>query len=187
MHRLHIASTLVVLVLIFAAGTSITRAAIVDANRGQVKFIAHQSEVPLEGSFNRFSADIDLDPAHPQSGKIRVDIDLASVDAGGADANELLKGADFFDVSHFPSASFVATSVQASGDARFQASGPFTLKGHTANLVIAFVARPDSTGLWFEGSAPVSRLAFNVGQRQWSDTSTLDDDVQIQFRVHVMR
>ena len=187
MHRPKVALTAIVLAIVLAAGTNFTRAAVVDANRAQVKFIARQSDVPLEGSFNRFSADVDLDPAHPQDGKVKVDIDLASVDAGGSDANTLLKGADFFDVSRFPNATFVATSIQATGAGNFQAVGPFTLKGHTANLIIAFVARPDNTGLWFEGSAPISRLAFKVGEGQWSDLSTLDDEVQIRFRVHVTR
>ena len=189
MHRLNVAFTALVLAIILAAGagTSFTWAAVVDPNRAQVKFIARQSRVPLEGSFSRFSADVDLDPGHPQDGKIKVDIDLASVDAGGTDANNLLKGAEFFDVTRFPTASFVSTLIQAKGPATFQASGPFTLKGHTANLVIAFVARPDNAGVWFEGTVPVSRLAFKVGQGQWSDTATLDDEVQIQFRVHTTR
>lgn len=187
MHRQIATSIAIFLTIILVAATSITRAAVVDANRAHVRFLARQSEVSLEGSFSRYSVDIDLDPFHPQNGKIKVDIDLASVDAGGADANNLLKGADFFDVGRFPSATFVATSIQAKDATTLQASGPFTLKGHTANLVIAFVARPDTTGVWFEGSVPISRLAFKVGEGQWSDTSTLDDQVQIQFRVHVTR
>jgi len=187
MRRPNFAFPAVVLAIILAAGASFTWAAVVDTNRAQVQFVARQSDVALEGSFDRFSAQIDLDPDHPENGKVKVDIDLASVEAGGADANKLLKGADFFDVTRFPSATFVATSIRATGASRFQAAGPFTLKGHTANLVIAFVARPDNSGLWFEGSAPISRMAFKVGEGQWSDPSTLDDEVQIRFRVHVTR
>jgi len=157
------------------------------AGQGEVKFIAKQSEVSLEGRFNQFSADVELDPQRPQAAKIRVAIDLASVDAGGADANDLLKGRDFFDVARFPSATFTATSVQATGPGTFQASGPFTLKGHTSQLAIVFTTHSDSSGTWYEGAVPISRLAFDVGQGQWSDISTLDDEVRIAFRLHMAR
>jgi len=187
MRRLMIACTATAAAVILWASACVTLAAVADASLGQVKFTAKQSEAALEGSFTRFSADIDLDPVHPQSGKINVAIDLASVEAGGTDANNLLKGRDFFDVTRFPRATFASTSVLATGAGTYQASGPFTLKGHTRQLVIDFIARADRTGLWFEGSAPISRLAFGVGEGQWSDVSTLDDEVQIQFKVYVRR
>ncbi|HYA65585.1 MAG TPA: YceI family protein [Burkholderiaceae bacterium] len=185
MNRWTISCLAVSITAIWSASTSVTAAALADAGRSQVKFIAQQSGAALEGSFHRFSADVDLDPLHPQGARIKVAIDLASVDAGGTDANNLLKGPDFFDVTRFPSATFVASSVVATGPGTYQATGPFTLKGRTAQLVIAFASRTDETGQWFEGNAPISRLAFGVGQGQWSDVSTLDDEVQIQFKVHL--
>lgn len=187
MSRLAVSSATMVVAIVLSTSVSVTVAAFAGASGGGVKFVARQSDVAVEGSFNQFSADVDLDPAHPQTGKIKVAIDLGSVDAGSSDANNLLKGREFFDVTRFPSATFVSTSILATGTGTYQASGPFTLKGHTTNLVIPFVVRSDSNGLWFEGSAPISRLAFKVGEGQWSDTATLDDEVRIQFKVHVPR
>jgi len=187
MNRWTISSLAISIAAILSAATSVTAAALADGASSQVQFLAQQSGAALEGRFTQFSADVELDPVHPQSSRIKVAIDLASVDAGGTDANNLLKGPDFFDVTRFPSATFVATSVQATGPGTYQASGPFTLKGRTAPLVIAFVARPDTTGVWFEGSAPISRLSFKIGEGQWSDVSTLDDEVQIRFKVHLAR
>ena len=161
--------------------------AIADADHSQIKFIARQSEVAVDGRFDRFKADIALDPAHPQGGKVRVAIDLASLQASGSDANDLLKSKEFLDVERFPSATFEATSIQAVPGGRLQASGPFTLKGHSANVVIIFTTRHDASGMWFEGGTTISRLAFKVGEGQWADTSTLDDDVQIRFKLHVAR
>jgi len=187
MNRWSISFLAVSMAAILSVATSVTAAALAEGASGQVQFLAQQSGAALEGRFSQFSADVELDPLHPQSSKIKVAIDLASVDAGGADANNLLKGQDFFDVARFPSATFVATSVQATGPGAYQASGPFTIKGRTAQLVIGFVARSDNTGVWFEGSAPISRLAFKIGEGQWSDVSTLDDEVQMRFKVHVTR
>jgi len=161
--------------------------AIADAGHGQIKFIAHQSEVALDGRFDKFTADIDLDPAHPQGGKVEVAIDLASADAGGPDANSLLKSQEFLDIARFPSATFEATSIEALPDGRLQAKGPLTLKGHSASIVVTFATRRDASGLWFDGGTTISRLAFQVGEGQWADTSTLDDDVQIQFKLPIAR
>lgn len=162
-------------------------AVIADADHSQIKFIARQSAVAVDGRFDKFKADIALDPADPQGGKVRVAIDLASLQASESDANDLLKSKEFLDVEQFPSATFEARSIQAVPGGRLQASGPFTLKGHSADIVIIFTTRRDATGMWFEGGTTISRLAFKVGEGQWADTSTLDDDVQIQFKLHVAR
>lgn len=162
-----------------------TVAAVADASHGEVTFSARQTGAVLDGSFHRFSANIDFDPAHPEKAKIEVGIDLASVDAGGADTDNALKGREFFDVVRYPSASFVATSVTADAGGKYRASGRFTLKGHSENLVILFVARREGPSLWLEGSTAVSRLAYQVGEGQWSDPSELDDEVRIAFRLQV--
>jgi polyisoprenoid-binding protein YceI len=164
---------------------SSTWATAADAAHSQLQFTARESEVPLNGRFEHFAADVEFDPGHLQASKIQVDIETDSVDAGGKDANSLLRSPEFFDAQKFPRASFTSTSVVATGPGAFQASGPFTLKGKTANLVISFTARPDGSGLQFEGTAPISRLAYGVGQGQWADTSTLDDEVAIHFQLRL--
>lgn len=187
MPRSTVRSAAMAVAVVLSAAASVTVAAVADADRSQVRFVATQSDVPLDGSFKRFSVDVDFDPARPQAGRIKVAIELASVDAGGSDANDLLKNRDFFDVGRFPGAAFESTSIQATGNGAFKATGRFTLKGHSADLAFPFAARPDGTGTWFEGSFPISRLAYRVGEGEWSDVSTLADEVQIKFKVHVPR
>jgi polyisoprenoid-binding protein YceI len=162
-------------------------AATVDANASKVRFIARQSDVAVEGAFARFSADVDFDPARPQAGKVHVAIDLASTDAGSGDANRLIQGKEFFDVARFPGATFDATTIAANGQGGFVARGPFTLKGHTQELVLPFTVRTDGAGTWLEGGAPLSRLAYHVGEGQWTDTSTLDDEVRIEFKLRLAK
>jgi polyisoprenoid-binding protein YceI len=151
-----------------------------------LRFIAHQADVPLNGHFRDFKADVSLDPAHPQSGSVRVTIDLASIaTAGGADADNMLRSHDFFDVAHFPTATFASSQIAAIGPGKFQANGTLTLKGQSHPLVLNFEAQTDPGGTWYRGKAPLLRLAYGVGLGEWSDTSTLDDEVQLDFAVHV--
>jgi polyisoprenoid-binding protein YceI len=157
----------------------------VDAGTNRLGFVARQSELDLRGSFRRFSADVDLDPGRLQQGRVRVTIDPASVDAGSGDADSLLRSAAFFDVERFPQAAFESTSIVAGEGGGFLARGPLTMKGHRATVVVAFTARRDAAGVRYEGATRISRLAFGIGEGQWSDTSTLDDDVLIEFTLHV--
>lgn len=175
----------VLLAFALALLASVALAAGTDAGRGQVKFVARQSEVALEGNFRTFRADIDFDPAHPQAGTVKVAIELASADAGGADADNLLKSREFFDVEHFPRATFEANAIAPAANGGFQASGAFTLKGRSAPIVVPFTARRDGATTWYEGGVTLSRLAWHVGEGQWADTGSLDDEVLIQFKVPV--
>jgi len=185
MRRLIVPSAALAIAIGLSAPAPVSMAAAADAAHGQVTFIATQSEAPLEGAFHRFSAHIDFDPDHPQAARIEVEIDVASVDAGGDDADNLLKSREFFDAARFPGATFVATSITPASDGKFQARGQFTLKGHSAPIVIPFAARRDGTSLWLEGGTAISRLAYNVGEGQWSDPSLLEDPVRIKFTLRV--
>jgi len=65
--------------------------------------------------------------------------------------------------------------------------GNFTLKGHSAELLIPFTARAEKDGLRIDGRFPISRRAYGVGVGQWADTGLLADEVQIRFSLFVPR
>ncbi|HEU0282829.1 MAG TPA: YceI family protein, partial [Gallionella sp.] len=46
--------------------------------QSSITFVSKQMGVPVEGSFRKFTARIALDPARPETGTARIDIDLAS-------------------------------------------------------------------------------------------------------------
>lgn len=150
---------------------------------GAIRFTAAQMGSPLQGSFESFTVQVDFDPAHPEKGTVHVQVPVDSVSAGSREANDLLRSAGFFDAAHFPTARFDAEKFVAQPDGRYLAQGSFTLKGRTVTLPVSFSAMSGPQGRWFEGRFGVSRLAFEVGQGEWSDTSTLDDRVEIAFRV----
>lgn len=148
-----------------------------------IGFRASQEGVALEGTFNDFVANLKFDPAHPDAGAVRVSVDVRSVSTGTAAANELIKSPDFFDAATFPQATFEATEFHAQDAGHYVAKGTFTLKGHTITLPVTFATVTSPQGRWFDGSFTISRTSFKVGQGEWSDTSTLDDAVQVQFHI----
>ena len=182
--RAEAAAVLVAAVL--AAGPGVV-AKLASGSGTELKFVASQADVPVEGRFGRFSADVDFDPTKPDQGRVNIAIDVASVDTGSADANDMLRGREFFDAGHYPQATFVSKAIVAEGGGKFRASGQFTLKGRSLPLAVPFTARGDGGGLWLEGSVPVSRLAYQVGQGEWADTGTLADPVLIRFKLYLPR
>jgi len=169
------------LLAVAVIGAAGTRARAPDT--GDIQFTAAQAGTPLRGSFEDFTARVEFDPLHPQSGAVHVQVSVASVSAGSREADALLRSAGFFDAAQFPQASFDAAHFVAQTDGQYLARGSFVLKGHAMEMPVTFAVASDARGRWFNGSFSISRLQFGVGQGEWSDTSTLDDRVEIAFRV----
>ncbi|QNM97348.1 YceI family protein [Chitinimonas koreensis] len=168
-----------------AAGLGQAHATPVDAAKSSVKFVFTQMNVPVEGQFKKFSADIAFDAAKPETGKVAIAVELAATDAGSGDANQAVQMKEWFDTARFPKATFSATQFKPNGAGKFIATGQFGLKGRTAALNVPFTVRPDAGGQWFEGSFPLSRLAWKVGEGEWADVGAVADAVQVKFKLYV--
>ena len=153
------------------------------APQSEIRFLASQEGVALQGTFNDFVANVKFDPAHPDVGMVLVSVDVRSVNTGTPAANDLIRSADFFDAGTFPQATFEASEFHVKDAGHYIAKGAFTLKGHTITVPVTFVTTATPQGRWFDGSFTVSRTSIKVGQGEWADTSTLDDTVRIQFHI----
>lgn len=153
----------------------------VQPTNSSVTFVSRQMGVPVDGRFGRFAAQIAFDPAKPEAGKAQVDVDLASIDAGSSDANEEVKGKSWFNVHDYPSARFASTGLRALGNGRYEAAGRMTIKGRTAEVVAPFTATPSGAAMVIDGSLPISRKQFGIGEGAWSDPSVVADEVQLRF------
>lgn len=149
--------------------------------------ISKQMGVPVEGKFTRFTAQISFDPAKPAEGKASVDIDIASFDLGADDFNRETVKPEWFNAAKFPKATFVTSAIKPAGAGKFEATGKLTIKGITRDVVAPVSFRAEGGQQVFEGVLPIKRLAFNIGEGAWKDTSTVADDVQIRFRIVTAR
>ena len=154
-------------------------------DKSRIAFISRQMGVPVEGGFRKFAAQVAFDPARPEAGRAQIEIELASIDAGSAEADEEVKGKGWFNTREFPTANFVAAGVKALGGGRYEAKGRMTIKGRTREVVAPFSYKADGANAVLEGSIPVMRLQFGVGEGVWSDTATVADEVQVKFRFTV--
>lgn len=155
----------------------------VDLGKSQLAFTMKQMGVPVSGSFKKFAANVDFNPAQPEAGKADLSIDIRSISLPTADANSEAAKKDWFNTAQFPQARFVSSSIKPLGNNRFQVSGKLTLKGTTRELSAPFLATAQGKLLTIDGTLPISRLAFKIGEGSWTDTSTVADNVDLKFRL----
>ncbi len=90
----------------------------------------------LQGRFNRFSGEFDYDAENPSNNRVKVDIDVTSLDSNHAERDKHLKDERFFDANKFPDASFVSTSWKDQGNGKATMKGKFTLRGITRDVTM---------------------------------------------------
>lgn len=178
---------LTVLMLLTAASAHAAEFSRVVLDKSSITFVSRQMNVPMEGSFRKFSAQVAVDPARPENGRAQIEIDAASIDAGSEEANEEVRGKNWFNVREFPRAGFATTAVKSLGGGRYEASGKMTLKGKTFDLRAPFTIRQDKDTLTMDGSFPLKRLAYGIGSGIWSDTSVVADEVLVKFHLVLTR
>jgi polyisoprenoid-binding protein YceI len=154
-----------------------------DLAQSRIGFTLKQLNVPVDGKFKQFNAKVDFDPAKPQTGKADITISTASIDLPTSDANEEARKKDWFNVAQYPTARFISTSIKPLAAGRFQVAGKLTLKGVTRDVSVPFTSKAQNGLTVVEGMLPISRLTFKIGEGEWSDTGTVDETVQIKFRL----
>jgi polyisoprenoid-binding protein YceI len=151
--------------------------------RSAIAFTSKQMGVPVDGRFRRFSAAMNFDPAKLATASARIDIDLASIDAGSKDADDEVVGKQWFNTKAFPTASFVSSGVRALGGDRYEALGKISIKGRTQDAALPFTFKPEGGNAVFDGNLTLKRLDFAIGEGPWSDVGTVANEVQVKFRI----
>jgi polyisoprenoid-binding protein YceI len=151
--------------------------------QSSVSFVSRQMGVPVDGEFRKFTAGITVDPAKPEQGSARIDIDVGSIDTGNQEANDEVVGKDWFDAKAYPTATFVSTAVRSLEQGRYTALGKLTIKGKTLDTQADFTMDQKAGDLVIlAGSFTLKRLAYGIGSGIWSDTDTVADEVLVRFR-----
>lgn len=157
----------------------------VQTNDSAVTFGFKQMGVPLDGKFNKFSAQLSFDPTQLAKAQARIEIDLSSIDTGSAEGNEEVVGKKWFNVKDYPTASFVSTGIKALGGNRYQALGKLSIKGRTQDVAAPVTFQSDGKRGIFEGAFEIKRLDYAIGEGEWTDVSSVANEIQIKFHVVV--
>lgn len=153
------------------------------ADKSSVAFVYRQMNVPIEGRFGKFAAQLKFDPARPAAASATIDIDLASIDTGTAEGDDEVAGKLWFNTKAHPTARFAATSFRALGGNRYEAVGKLTIKGRTQDMTAPFAFAQQGRNGIAEGALTIKRADFAIGEGIWADFGTVANEVQIKFRL----
>lgn len=155
----------------------------IQADKSTVAFVYRQMNVPVDGRFGKFAAQLKFDPAKPAAATASIDIDLASIDAGSAEANDEVAGKPWFNTKAYPTARFVASSFRSLGGNRYEAVGKLSIKGRTQDATAPFAFSTQGRSGIAEGALTIRRADFAIGEGVWADFGTVANEVQIKFRL----
>lgn len=146
---------------------------------GRIGFSVGNSGETISGSFAKWTAKIVMDPDHPQSADLRVEIDLASASVGDAYKDGMLPGDEFFAVAAHPKAVFTAKGAEKTGANSYRTVGTLSLKGVSKPQSIRFTLAGAGKTRKVSGSASIARGAFVVGNGESS--TGLEPKVAVSF------
>ncbi len=155
----------------------------IDMAKSTVVATTKQMNVPVDGKFRKFSAQLTFDPAKPTAGSANVSIDTGSYDLGAADYNKQAQGKEWFDSATYPSATFVSSGIAPAGGNQYKITGKLTIKGKSQVVVVPVTIASQGATQTFDGTLPIKRSQFDVGTGEWKDTSVVADEVVIKFHL----
>ena len=150
--------------------------------QSEIVFVSKQMGVPVEGRFQKFSAKIAFNPSKPDQANIAFTVDMASATLGVKETDAELPKADWFNTAKFAQATFQSTSVKALGAGKFEVAGKLSIKGATQNVLVPVTLTQAGANTTATGAFALKRLAFKIGDNEWSDTSMVADEVQVKFK-----
>ena len=127
--------------------------------------------------------------AAAKTGAVNVEIDTTSVDTGSDALDEHLRGADFFDSSKHPKATYKSTRIVFKGDTPVAVEGNLTIKGTTKPVTMTIdsfsakehpMKRKDALGA--KAHMKIKRSDFGLSKF----VPAVSDDVLITIRVEAV-
>src|SRR5690348_7207040 len=135
----------------------------ITSQNSKIEFVGSQVVGSHNGSFHKFSGEIDY-TGNPETSRVSVTIDTASLQADDPQLTAHLKTADFFDVAKYPQATFVSTAIKSGGDkgASHTVTGNLTLHGVTKSVSFpaTITATPDAVNV--DANFSINRRDFNI-------------------------
>jgi len=152
-----------------------------------LSFTTSWSGTPVEGRFDRWKADILFGPKALDRSKVTVTIDMGSAKTGDPQRDASLPAPDWFDSTSHPNAVFTASRFTQSGEGRYVAHGTLTLRGVTKPLDLPFQLKIDGANATMNARASLDRIAFGVGQGEFTATDQIPAKVGIRVQLRAQR
>ncbi len=160
---------------------------IVDKGASRLTFSSTFSGEDFVGTFRRWDAQIQFDPADLADSKAAVSIDMGSASTGEESRDDALPTADWFSVDLFPKASFVTRQIKFLGGDKYEADGDLTIRDTTKPVVLPFTLTITGDQAKMAGHLTIDRTTFGVGQGQFGSGDSVPLEVGIDVSIQARR
>lgn len=137
--------------------------------------------------FGKASGELSYDPAHPETSKLDVSIDIASLSTDWEARDAELKGPGFFNAAKFPTARFTADSLTKIDAGHAKLAGKLTLLGVTKPVEMTVTLLGFGTGMMgdtragFEAHGTIKRSDFGMTAFLPAVGDTVDLAIDAEF------
>lgn len=158
----------------------------IDPAHSQINFVAEAKFISCHGFFEKWDAEVNLDPQKIESSSVKINIDAASINTRIAQRDTHLKSKDFFAVDQYPKITFLSKSVSKTGASNYSVTGDLTIKGVTKEVQVPLEqVFYENNRSRFRGSFQISRKEFGVSFD--SNMNPIQDMVKVQVDINVVK
>jgi polyisoprenoid-binding protein YceI len=162
-----------------------TRPHIVDQAHSQINFVAEARFISAHGHFDKWDAEVQLDPAKIENSSFKITIEAASINTRIQRRDDHLRSKDFFDVATYPQITLVSKKITKTGDRTYAVTGDLTLRGVTKQLDV------EITQVFYENNRGRFRASFRINRKAFGITfdskmNPIEDVVQVQVDINVL-
>jgi polyisoprenoid-binding protein YceI len=141
-----------------------------------------------DGKFEKFTGWIALEGDKPESAKIHVDIDVASLKSDSEKLEGHLKTDDFFAIDKYPTATFTSTEIKAGGEkgATHTITGNLKMRGVEKSVSFPATVKVDEKEVTAKAEFSINRKDWGIAYEGKKD-DLVRDDVVIRLDIKAAR
>lgn len=170
---------------------------VLDPSHSELGFkIRHLMITNVSGKFNDFTVDAETEGEDFMTAKVKVAIDVDSINTGSADRDKHLRSPEFFDVNAYRNITFVTTKYESvDGDGSYELYGDLTIRDVTKNIKLhvefgGVVKDPwGNTKAGFTINGKINRKDFGLTWNAATETGgvMVGDEVKINGEVQLIK
>jgi len=167
----------------------------IDPANSSVGFSIRHLISRVQGQFDAFSGEVQVDAKDPAASSVSFTIRTASIDTHVPMRDKDLRSAHFFDAARFPTITFKSTKMVGKGKGRYDVYGTLTMHGVAKDVVLPVVYTGKIKDPWgnerlgFAIETTLARKAYGITWNKVLDDGSvlLGDDVAVTIHIEAVR
>ena len=158
--------------------------------------VRHMMISTVRGQFGGVKGTVVYDPKNPTASTAEATIDVTTLNTGQTKRDSDLRGAEFFDIKHYPEMKFKSKSVEVAGPDKLRVTGDLTINAITRPVILD-VEGPtppirDTQGrekIGVNGTTKISRKDFGILYNPVMESGgvAVSDEVSIELDLELFR